>query len=173
AHREPVMCTSLGYGRTARVVLRRPLGDRRLVDAANGHQVPAFDGSTLLEPTWLPGGWSAIGESGSGLGRSEPSWTRAFGAESKPRDQCSSPASAVRVIQGTPPAVEQVFRQDQFPTVSTLDVRGHVAEFGVDPGNQGTVLRWNEADQLVVLDGGSGCGGVPGLDLETLTQIAR
>jgi hypothetical protein len=79
----------------------------------------------------------------------------------------------VRVIQGTAAAVDRVDAQWQYPTVSTLEVRGHLAEFGVDPRSQSTVLRWQESGQQVVVDGASGCGGVPGLDLDTLTRIAQ
>jgi hypothetical protein len=171
-HREPVMCTSLGYGRTARVTLRRPLGERRLVDGANHDPIPVFDGSTLLEPGWLPSGWSRLAESGSGVGQPDSSWTSAFGASDEPRRECPRVADGVRLIQGPVAAVDHVMSQNQFPTVSTLEVRGHTAEHGVDPQSQSTVVRWQEGGQQIVLDGASGCSGVPGVDLDTLTRIA-
>jgi len=173
AHREPVACDSVGYGRTAEVELDRPLGDRRLVDGTNGDPVLVFDGSTLLDPGWLPDGWRPLWESGSGLGQPETSWTRAFGVDNERLRECPQTANGVRVIQGTPGAVDRVNAQWQYPTVSTLEVRGHLAEFGVDPRSQSTVLRWQESGQQVVVDGASGCGGVPGLDLDTLTRIAQ
>jgi len=173
AHREPVACDSVGSGRTAEVKLRVPFGDRRLVDGANGDEVLVFDGSTLLEPSWLPDGWHALSEFGSGFGEPETSWSRAFGVNNDRLRDCPKAADAVRVIQGTPAAVDRVNAQWQYPTVSMLEVRGHPAEFGVDARTQNTVLRWQEAGQQIVLDGASGCGGVPGLDLDTLTRIAQ
>ena len=173
AHREPVACNLVGHGRTAEVKLRRPLGDRRLVDGANGDEVLVFDGSTLLQPTWLPPGWHPIGEFSSGLGEPETNWSRAFGASNERLRDCPQTADGVRVIQGTSAGVDRVNAQWQYPTVSTLEVRGHPAEFGVDARTQSTVLRWQEAGQQIVLDGASGCGGVPGVDLDTLTRIAQ
>lgn len=76
-------CPLVGQARIVHVYLERPLGSRQLFDDTSDRLRPVFDGSRLLEPSWLPDGWSLLFESAA---PSEPSsipyWNRVWGAPS-------------------------------------------------------------------------------------------
>lgn len=57
-----VSSTVLHYG-TFSVTLPSPLGNRRLVDADSGREIPYSDGKRLAEVTWLPEGYRFEGDS--------------------------------------------------------------------------------------------------------------
>jgi hypothetical protein len=173
ADREPVACTLEGYGRTARVALRRPLGNRRLVDGANGNEVPAFDGSTLLEPTWLPSGWKTTGEGGMNSESFGSVWGRTFSAQrEREPERCTDASASVWLAQGTvPPPGMPLF--DAATVVDVVEVRGQSATRTYEPRSGTTSIRWIEPRGAVVLDGYRGCAGSPGVDLDTLTRIAQ
>lgn len=48
--------------RPVSVTLPNPLGDRRLVDATEGHELRCFHGSNLARITWLPAGYRFEGD---------------------------------------------------------------------------------------------------------------
>jgi hypothetical protein len=173
AHREPVACTLEGYGRTARVALRHPLGDRRLIDGANGNAVPAFDGSTLLDPTWLPPGWRAAGEGGTNSESFGSIWGRTFTAEGEREPEtCTDASASVWLAQGpVPPPGMRLF--DPATVVDVVEVRGQSATRTYEPRSGTTSIRWIEPRGAVVLDGYRGCAGASGVDLDTLTRIAQ
>jgi hypothetical protein len=172
-HRDPAFCTDEGYGRTAHVELRQPLGSRQLVSGANDDEVPVFDGSTLLRPTWLPPGWKRIGEGGSNSEQFGSVWSRRFGVEAAgDRFSCPSEPRALSVVQGAadPPGTGI---PDPYTVVDTVDVRGYPAKRAVDVRSGSTRIEWQEPLGRIALDGASGCANVPGLDLDTLTRIAQ
>jgi hypothetical protein len=70
-------------------------------------------------------------------------------------------------------ALDRAIRLDQYAAISSVEVRGTIAEIRVDPRGQRTVVHWQEAGQQLVLESATPCAGVPGLDLDTLTRIAQ
>jgi hypothetical protein len=170
---EPVFCNAKGYGRTVRVQLDRPLGDRPLVDAATNEAVPVFDGSTLLRPTWLPPGWKFRGEGGTTFDGVGSTWGRTFGAatDQEPRT-CSEAPATVWLAQGPVPPPDLPL-YDPATVVDIVDVRGHAATRTFEPRFGTTSIRWVEPAGAVALDGYQACPDAPGVDLETLTRIAQ
>jgi hypothetical protein len=75
-------CRLLGHPRSIVVALAAPLGGRSLIDggsAAHDTPVPVFDGSKLLEPTYVPAGVTVRNENGGQGTTAVPEWVSAYG----------------------------------------------------------------------------------------------
>ena len=94
-------CTMEAYARTTEVTLRRPLGQRVLVDGATGAEQRPFDGTTLLRPRTLPAGWDLRRE-GPGLTMAGAlSWSRTWGPPPEPprNGTCAETVTPVTLTQ--------------------------------------------------------------------------
>jgi hypothetical protein len=160
-------CPAMGYFRTVSANLGRPLDDRRVLDGATGKERRPFDSSTLLRPSFLPGGWSLRIE-GPGFDQPERSatWRRTFGPPPLPPidNRCAETVAAVTVSQG-PPALIPAGGE---PVV----VRGMSGVVVNDP-NSGPTISWVERGQTVSVADTPGCAGTPPTGVDVLLLIAE
>ena len=165
-------CTDEGHFRTVQVDLAAPLGTRRLIEVQSDREQPVFDGSRLLEPTWLPDRFSLRHE-GPGYPNPEEvrSWQRTWAGAGRASqgDPCPSPISLTQssagLVEEYPSSGEQAG--------GTHEVRGATATY-YDGGSVGvTRLAWTEGDEGFVLASMPSCVGDVPASAQTLVRIAR
>lgn len=170
-----VACTAEGHYRSVEIDLRKPIGDRRLVEVQFDRVQALFDGSRLAEPQWLPEGW-ALQNEGPGFPDSVTmsSWRRTWaGPERPPRDnRCTPGDSALMLTQGSADLVESYPTNGEQP-VRTHDVAGDTATYFEGGSAQVTRLSWAHADQGFVLASMPGCAGDTPASEDTLLRLAR
>jgi len=163
-------CDDLGYARQISVELGAPLAGRSVVESVSGTLQAVFDGSTLVEPGWLPDGWVLRGE-GVAFPTADPSkvWSRSWGA---PTDEGADSSCIVNLIEGDPTVVSTIAAEmggEIRP--ETLDIQGLPAEHRTVPERDSERLTWTHAGIGYSISG-SGCsGGDEGVEL--LAQIAN
>ena len=157
-------CTTEGHHRAVVVELRRPVGERRIVDGATGRTRRPFDGRALLHPRTLPQGWGLLAER-PGAGQPEPSasWVRTWGPEPAPRGpgECVD-ALRVELLQGPRAAVD---------AGEPVAVRGTAGVVTRSPHH--VRVAWTDPGGRRELMGSRTCaGGVP-VDLDVLLPFAE
>lgn len=167
---DEVMCAALGYPRRLEVPLTAPLGERSLIEQHSGTAQPAFDGSQLLEPGWLPEGWLLGGEGVAyPLADTSQVWVRGWGAPSADPWAC---VPSFSVVQGAPVAVQQLPEEmGGGPVVGSYDVNGHTA---VHTRNTERLLErfaWTVGDVAVAVLATT-CGPEP-VDTDSVLRFAR
>lgn len=170
-----VTCSSVGHFRTVEVPLDAPLGGRRLIEVQFDREQPVFDGSRLLEPGWLPEGFTLRTE-GPGYPNPEQvrSWQRVWaGPQRPPRDgRCTPGDAAIALTQGDAVLVDEYPSNGEQPR-RTHDVGGATATF-YDGGRMGvTRLTWIRGGEGFVLSSTPGCAGDTAASEEVLLRIAR
>ena len=175
-----VGCTLVGYDRTATLDLGDPLGDRRLVNAADDRTVGIFDGSTLAVPSWLPDGFTLLHDGGGIRGEGGGvSWAQTWGEAvpaAPPTDRCRPGAGFVMLDQGPPPEPPP-YPVGQPPVVGTTTVHGQPADQtqernGVTGAVAANHLTWTEGATLFALTSGASCDGDTPLGFDVLQRIA-
>ncbi|MGZ4693983.1 MAG: hypothetical protein ACXWA3_10175, partial [Acidimicrobiales bacterium] len=153
------------YGRSVRVALAAPLGDREVLDGAGGAPAEVFDGARLLHPTWLPDGWEQILDHPAVFGTGSPvaGWQLGWGPPSGQGTSCGADVSPVDLTVGT---ADQLLSQSwvtSFATVGTTTVGGHPAEQAryqpaQDPNAATeTMIRWSDGNEGYVLRSAPSC----------------
>ena len=163
-------CDAVGHARQISVELGAPLAGRSVVESVSGTLQAVFDGSTLVEPGWLPDGWVLRGE-GVAFPTADPSkvWSRSWGA---PTVDGADSGCIVNLIEGDPTVVSTIAAEmggEIRP--ETLDIQGLPAEHRTVPERDSERLTWAHAGIGYSISG-SGCsGGDEGV--ERLAQIAN
>lgn len=167
---EGVGCAALGHPRRLQVQLAGPLAGRTLIERNTGAAQPVFDGSTLLEPAWLPDGWTFGGEGVAyPLADVSQAWSRGWGPEGADPFTC---APAFSVVQGTASAIEQL--PDVMGGGTELGRHDIAAATAVHTRNAERFaerLTWMTGDTAVAVLATT-CGPDP-VDLDLLLQFAR
>lgn len=164
-----VVCPGVGYPRWVTVALAEPLGDRHLIDARTGAPRPAFDGSMLLEPSWLPEGWVLRGE-GTGYPLADTShvWSRGWGL---PGDDPFDCTPGFALIQGTPSAMQLPDEMGAGTQTATYDVNGAMALHTLNPERLNERLAWISGDIAIAVVATT-CGAER-VDVDSLLRFAR
>lgn len=165
-----VACAALGHPRRLQVQLAGPLAGRPLIERTSGSARPVFDGSTLLEPAWVPEGWTFRGEGVAyPLADVSQAWSRGWGPEGADPFACSP---ALSVVQGTASAIEQL--PDVMGGGTELgrhDIAGATAVHTRNAERFAERLTWMTGDTAVAVLATT-CGPDP-VDLDSLLQFAR
>lgn len=169
-------CNDMGHFRTVGAELTQPLGGRRLVQVDGERERPVFDGSLLVEPSWLPDGWGLRSER-PGYRNPErvTSWQRTWAGRRPPAagGRCTATEAGIVLTQGSPELLDQQRSMGDGPA-RAHDVNGHVATYQV--GGQppsAARLSWSDGERGFVLETQSGCEGDTLPSEETLLRFAR
>lgn len=167
---DDVACAALGYPRQLEVSLAEPLDGRLLIERSSGVARPVFDGAQLLEPGWLPQGWSLRGEGLTyPLADSSQVWARGWGAPGKDPFEC---VASFSVVQGTPDAMQQLPEvMGGGPEVGTYDVNGNSAVHTRNAERFLDRLAWSRGDIAIAVLATT-CSSEP-VDLDSLLMFAR
>lgn len=164
-----VLCPAVGYPRWVTVALAEPLGNRQLIDARTGAARPAFDGSMLLEPNWLPESWVLRGEgTGYPLADTSQVWSRGWGLPSDDPFACT-PSFAL--VQGTPSAMQLPDEMGGGTQTATYDVNGATALHTLNPERLNERLAWTSGDIAIAVVATT-CGAER-VDVDSLLRFAR
>jgi hypothetical protein len=168
------VCPSLGYLRTVQVPLENPFGTRTLV--ALGEARGVFDGSTLVQPTWIPEGWSA-GLEGPGYPdpRSSLSWSRSWAPPPAPNSgqSCTPSQSGFTLVEGPSDLVDRFPTESGETNVGDYDVNGATATYSTQVDHGIAWITWKSGDRGFVLKSSPACLGDQPAPLETMLQFAR
>lgn len=167
---DEVACAALGYPRRLEVSLAEPLGGRLLIERGSGVVRPVFDGAQLLEPGWLPEGWTLRGEGVAyPLADTSQIWARGWGAPGKDPFEC---VASFSVVQGTPAALHQLPEvMGGGPEVGTYDVNGNSAVYTRNAERFLDRLAWTRGDVAIAVLATT-CSSEP-VDLDSLLTFAR
>lgn len=166
-------CTLLGHGRSIRVDLAQPFGERELIVLGESRDV--FNGSTLAHPQWIPDGWQEGPEQPAGLGAGpSAAWSRTW-VPPHPRPQdgaCTPGPGGFRLFQGEPSIVDAFPAQPGETATDTFDVNGATATYSTD--DRGTArLSWILNNNGFVLQTSPTCAGDEPPTIETMLRFAR
>jgi hypothetical protein len=160
----------LGHPRRLQVQLAGPLAGRTLIERNAGVAQPVFDGSALLEPAWLPDGWTFGGEGVAyPLADVSQAWSRGWVPEGADPFTC---APAFSVVQGSATAIQQI--PDVMgggPEIGSYDINGTTAVHTRNGERFVERLVWTSGDTAVAVLATT-CGPDP-VDLDSLLQFAR
>ena len=138
-------CTAVGYFRSVRVRLVRPLGGRAVVEAAFDRTQPVFDGSHLLRPTWLPRRYRLQYETGR-----EDTWTRTWGVpipkEAATSNRCVPSRPTLELTEG-PAAMLTNWRANELTVDGNRPVRKTTGTLYRASDGHGLRLNWSEGDR--------------------------
>jgi hypothetical protein len=151
-------CSGPAFSQEVEVDLKRPLGDRQLVDGGLDRREEVFDGATLLEPTDLPDGWAQLSETkwnfAEDLGWG---WTRTWGPR-LPRTGGGCSVAGPQSISLTQGAVDVMeFYRSSGIAGDELEIRGQPATLVTGGGAADLALVWEEGATGFVLWSASGC----------------
>ncbi len=167
-------CTLEGHARVVEVALDQALGRRQLFEDRFQRRQPVFPGETLLEPTWLPDGWSLRGErAGAPDPDSATFWTRDW-APPRPApsaDRCTPGQAGLSLTQG-PAGVVERYRNGEVVR-NTPDVGGSEAVYAASDDGGTARLSWVQGGQSFVITTTRGCLGDSPATEDTLLRFAR
>jgi hypothetical protein len=170
---DDVACVDLGYLRVLEVPLAAPLGNRTVM--AMGAERQLFDGSTLVEPTWMPAGWVAGGEE---PGYPDPNsghyWSRRWGPPppAPSGDRCTPSVVGVALTEGPPDLVERFPTEMGEQPVGTYDINGASATYSTRSDHGIARLSWRTADRGFVLKASPACLGDQPPPIEVMLKFA-
>jgi hypothetical protein len=164
-HGTNVAACPIQYGRSVRVALDAPLGDRQVLNGAGGQPQLVFDGSRLLHPTWLPDGWEQTSDLPSEPGTGQPfaAWQLGWGPPLTQTPACGAAVSPVDLTVGRADLLLKESWVTSFATVGPTTVGGHPAEQArytpaQDPNSATeTMIRWTVGPDAYVLRSAPSC----------------
>jgi len=168
-------CNDMGHVRTLDIDLTQPLAGRRLVQVDVERERPVFDGSRLVEPSWLPDGWELTSERpGYPDPESVTSWARAWAGQRPPpvRGRCISTDTGLLLTQGSTDLLDKQRSIGDNP-VRAHDVNGHLASYQEGGQPPSARLSWSDGERGFVLDAVPGCEGDAPASEEKLLRFAR
>ena len=168
-------CNDAGYMRAIDVDLAQPLAGRRLVQVDGERERPVFDGSLLVEPSWLPDGWK-LKFDGPGYPNPErvTSWARRWAADRPPPvgRRCIPTEAGILLTQGSKDLPEAQRSIGDNP-VRAHDLNGHTASYQEGGQPPSARLSWSDGEHGFVLETQSGCEGDTLPSEETLLRFTR
>jgi len=162
-------CDQMPVYRTAEVSLRDPLGDRGV--QAFGEVKEVFDGSTLVDVTWLPDGYTVEWEM---PGDVPGSWNRRWFTR-PPYEPTPCEGDNYRVLSLTEGPLDYPIERLAFLELAdTFPVGDAVGSYYVSgrPMSPEVAVTWELDGRRLIIDA-YGCADGSPIDIETMARIAQ
>ena len=172
---EPFGCRAIGARRIAEVALVTPSGSRTVRDGSDGSLHKIFDGSTVLDPSWMPDGFSLTAEGAVTMAPSLDGWQRVWTRSETDLWErlpvCSPTTQFITITQTPDQPLPSLMPWEWLLPPAT--VKGRPVRVLAETSEENSFLRLDLTigDRSLRLDGSSSCMGVPGPSLEDLLRV--
>lgn len=172
---DPVACQAVGAKRIAEVQLDVPVGNRNVRDGSSGEIRDPVDGPTIVDPSWMPDGFSLTLEDGTGRSSANEAWERIWTRSATDRwlqvVVCQPTTQHIAITQIPGGSLPEVMAWERMLPERTI--AGRTVRVLAETSDENVFLRLDLVDggRYLRLDGFSDCMGAPGPSLDDLVKV--